>query len=140
MRATPISALLVRSLRGHCPVCGRGPLFSSILALRPYCPECGYRYRRAIEYGSDGFLSGAVSINVLLTGTIAAATIIWIAANGLRIPIAVQLAIGIAWTIVFPVAFHRFAVGLWIALDLRFNPPLEHELAAAPPRPPDTRR
>jgi uncharacterized protein (DUF983 family) len=136
MRATPFGILLQRCLRGRCPVCGQGPLFASVLSLRQHCPECGYRYQRAVEYGSGGFVTGAMSINLVLTGLVAAVAVIYVAATGLAIPLWVQLAVGIAWTIVFPLAFHRLAVGVWVALDLWFNPPLDHELAAAPPRPP----
>jgi uncharacterized protein (DUF983 family) len=134
MRPTPLRNLLARSLRGHCPICGRGPLFHGVLTLRPHCPDCGYRYRRAVEYGGEGFLSGAVSINILLTGTVLAAWLIYLAATGRAVPLATQFAVGLAWSVVFPVLFHRAAVGLWVAIDLRLNPPAEHELAAAPPR------
>jgi uncharacterized protein (DUF983 family) len=134
MRPTPFGRLLARGLRGRCPVCARGPLFKALYTLREYCPACGYRYHRAIEYGSEGYLSGAVSLNVMLTGGVLAAVLIYLAATDAGVPVAVQFVAGAAWTIAFPLLFHRAAIGIWIALDLRLNPPAPHELAAAPPR------
>lgn len=134
MEPTPIRPLLARTLRGRCPVCGRGPLFAHLFTLRQFCPACGFRYHRAIEYGGEGYLSGAISLNVMLTGGVLAFVLIYLAATGQRPSLAAELAAGIAWTVIFPLLFHRLAIGIWVALDLRLNPPLEHELAAAPPR------
>jgi hypothetical protein len=58
-----------------------------------------------------------------------------LAATGGQVPLVVQLALAVAWVIIFPLLFHRLACGLWIAIDLRLNPPAPHELAAAPPKP-----
>lgn len=134
MRPTPIGPLLARSLRGRCPVCGQGPLFQGLYTLRDFCPLCGFRYRRAVEYGPDGYLSGAISLNILLTGGVVAAVLIYLAASGAQVPMLTQLVLAVAWVIVFPLVFHRVACGLWIAIDLRLNPPAPHELAAAPPK------
>jgi uncharacterized protein (DUF983 family) len=122
-------------LRGRCPVCGQGPLFSGLFTLRDFCPLCGYRYRRAVEYGAQGFLSGALSINMIITGAVPLAALIIIAANRIAVPVIIQFVVAAVWTLLFPLLFHRLACGLWIALDLRLNPPAPHELAAAPPRP-----
>ena len=135
MRPTPFWPLLRRALRARCPVCGRGPLFAGPYQMRDYCPLCGFRYRRAVEYGSGGYLSGAISLNMLITGSVPLAALVVIAARGLAIPTGVQLAVALAWCVIFPLLFHRVAVALWLALDLRLNPPAPHELAAAPPRP-----
>jgi uncharacterized protein (DUF983 family) len=134
MRPTPYRWLLWRGLRGRCPVCGRGPLFRRLFSLRDYCPECGYRYHRAVEYGGEGYLAGAVSLNVLLTGGVVAAALIITAASGASVPVGLQFLLGGLWTIAFPLTFHRVAIAIWIATDLRLNPPAPHELAAAPPR------
>ena len=134
MRPTPFLRLLARGLRGRCPVCARGALFKGLYTLRAYCPECGFRYHRAVEYGAEGYLTGAISLNVLLTGGVAAAALIYVAANRIDAPVTLQLLIGVAWCVVFPLLFHRTAIAVWLALDLRLNPPAPHELAAAPPR------
>ena len=134
MRPTPFLRLLARGLRGRCPVCARGALLKGFFTLREYCPECGFRYHRAVEYGAEGYLTGAISLNVLLTGGVAAAALIYAAANRIDAPLALQLLIGAAWCIAFPLLFHRTAIAVWLALDLRLNPPAPHELAAAPPR------
>ena len=64
----------------------------------------------------------------------AATALIYVAANRIDAPLAVQLLVGVAWCVIFPLLFHRTAIAVWVALDLRLNPPAQHELAAAPPR------
>ncbi|HEY3797881.1 MAG TPA: DUF983 domain-containing protein [Caulobacteraceae bacterium] len=34
-------------LRGRCPNCGEGPLFSGFLRVTPRCPACGFELARA---------------------------------------------------------------------------------------------
>ena len=38
---------IARGLRGRCPRCGEGRLFSGFLNLRPACEKCGLDYRFA---------------------------------------------------------------------------------------------
>jgi len=64
--STGPAALLPAALRGRCPRCGDGPLFSGLLTLRPACPACGLDLK-AMEAG-DGpavagiFIVGAVAV------------------------------------------------------------------------------
>jgi uncharacterized protein (DUF983 family) len=134
MRPTPFGRLLARALRARCPICARGSLYRGLYALRDYCPLCGFRFRRAVEYGGGGYLSGAVSLNVLITGAVPLAALVYLAATRAAVPVAVQLAVAVLWALIFPLLFHRVACALWLAIDLRLNPPAPHELAAAPPR------
>lgn len=36
----PVTGALMRGVRGLCPACGAGSLFSSYLKVSPYCPTC----------------------------------------------------------------------------------------------------
>ena len=134
MRPTPFGPLFARGLRARCPICGNGPLFAGLFALRSYCPLCGFRYARAREYGAQGYMAGVISLNIMITGAVALGWLVYVAASGLTVPLLTRYLIVAAWAIIFPIFFHRVACAVWIALDLRLNPPAEHELAAAPPR------
>ncbi len=54
------------ALLGRCPRCGRGPLFSGLLAIRETCPACGLDLRA--QDAGDGpavagiFIVGAVAV------------------------------------------------------------------------------
>ena len=47
MSEKPIWPSIMRGLRGRCPHCGEGRLFSGFLGLRPKCERCGLDYRFA---------------------------------------------------------------------------------------------
>ena len=40
----PLSTSISRGLRGRCPNCGQGRLFSGFLTVRPRCESCGLNY------------------------------------------------------------------------------------------------
>ena len=44
MTEQPLSRSIVRGLRGHCPQCGEGRLFTGFLGLRRGCDRCGLDY------------------------------------------------------------------------------------------------
>jgi uncharacterized protein (DUF983 family) len=44
MTEQPLSRSIVRGLRGHCPRCGEGRLFTGFLGLRRGCDRCGLDY------------------------------------------------------------------------------------------------
>ena len=44
MSEKPIWPSITRGLRGRCPQCGEGRLFSGFLGLRPKCERCGLDY------------------------------------------------------------------------------------------------
>jgi uncharacterized protein (DUF983 family) len=75
-------ALLPAALRGRCPRCGNGPLFSGLLTLRPSCPACGLDYA-AMEAG-DGpavagiFIVGAVAVIAALIVDVKYAPPLWV--------------------------------------------------------------
>jgi len=44
MSKPPLSVSVNRGLRGRCPNCGQGRLFSGFLTVRPRCESCGLDY------------------------------------------------------------------------------------------------
>jgi uncharacterized protein (DUF983 family) len=46
-KAGSIERAIMRGLRGRCPRCGEGKLFSGVLGLRESCDRCGLDYRFA---------------------------------------------------------------------------------------------
>lgn len=54
-------------LAGRCPRCGKGPLFSGFLALRPHCEACGLDY----SFADAG--DGPAVLVILLAGLIVVA-------------------------------------------------------------------
>lgn len=135
MQPTPFWSLVIRGLRARCPVCSRGPLYGGPFQVLPVCSLCGYRYSRQAEYGGGGYLSGAISLNIMITGAVPLILLVWLAASGRLPAIWLQFVVGLSWAALFPLLFHRVACALWLAIDLRLNPPAMHELAVAPPRP-----
>ena len=48
----------------RCPRCGRGPLFSGYIKLRPACPECG------LDYGPADSGDGPAVLIILVLGAV----------------------------------------------------------------------
>jgi uncharacterized protein (DUF983 family) len=64
--------LLYASLRCRCPRCGKGPLYTGLLKLRPACPVCG------LDFGkSDTGDAGAVGLIIVL-GAIVIIMAFWV--------------------------------------------------------------
>lgn len=59
-----LASTLSSGLRGRCPACGKGRLFSGYLTLAPHCDHCGLDYRFA-EAGD-----GPAVFVILVTGFI----------------------------------------------------------------------
>jgi uncharacterized protein (DUF983 family) len=41
IEAGPVERAIVRGIRGRCPRCGEGTLYSGLLGLKPACDKCG---------------------------------------------------------------------------------------------------
>jgi uncharacterized protein (DUF983 family) len=121
--------LLGRCLRLRCPVCGQGPLFRSGLSVNERCPVCSFRYARANEYGSEGYFTGAMAINLVVTGVLPLIVIVGIAMTS-TIPVVPLTTAGIIWTVVFPILCYRHSCALWVFVDHLLNPVTAAELAS----------
>lgn len=63
-QAVPIERSIVRGLRGRCPRCGEGSLFTGFLGLRGACDHCG------LDYGFADAGDGPAVFMILIGGFI----------------------------------------------------------------------
>ncbi len=108
--------LVWRSLRLRCPLCGRGKLFAGPFRMHTHCSECGAKFER-----EAGFFLGSIYFNYGLTALIVAVaypmllfsktaserTLLWSA---------------LAFTLLFPMWFFRYARALWLGFDQFMDP------------------
>lgn len=108
--------ILWRSLKLRCPVCGSGKLFRGFLKMNEHCANCGTRFER-----EPGFFLGSIYINYGLTSLVIA-----IAYPVLLFTETVSerklLLVSLAFMLIFPLFFFRYARSLWLGFD-QFNDP-----------------
>ena len=109
---TPLTAggvriALLRGIRLRCPVCGRGRLFRSYLAMNTECARCGVRFDR-----ESGLWLGSMDINLTLSLLILLAPIVFLPDIGLRR----ELELLGAGAVLLPLVLFRFVRGFWMAL------------------------
>lgn len=119
-------ATMLRGLRLRCPRCGDGAIFRGWFAMHRQCPSCGRAFDRA-----PGYLLGSIYFNYGVT-----ALLVVIAYFSLYFSETFTgqqlLVILTAFSVVFPLWFFRYARGLWIAFDERWDPwPNEEEALRA---------
>lgn len=124
---------LARAVRIRCPYCGVGPLFSGLLRMNTTCDSCGVRLER-----EPGYFLGSTYINYGVTA-------------GLTTLAYVVLHFGVGWSnrllmpglmafcLVFPLVFFRYARSLWLSLDCFFDR-IGARQAIARSRSPESRR
>src|SRR5690606_27077953 len=107
-RLSPVST----GLKGSCPRCGRGPLFSGYLSVADRCPSCGLQY----DFADAG--DGAAGFVMLVAGSLAVGAarlveIAWQPSYWVHAAIAVPLAVGV------PLLLLRPAKGVLICQQYR---------------------
>ena len=105
-------------LRLRCPICGKGELFKGYFDSPERCPKCGYFFMR-----ESGYFLPHVPIGYGFTVLVSLA--MWpllYFVFGVR-NAAVTLTVMIAVAVLFGVWFIRYSKALWLALDLKLNPP-----------------
>lgn len=107
---------LVRSLRLRCPRCGEGKLFRNFFVMHAGCAECDLEYER-----EPGFFLGSIYANYGLTSLISTATYP-IATFGLKYPRTQVIWSIVAFIVIFPMWFHRYARSLWLGFDYLVDP------------------
>lgn len=102
---------LGRVLKGHCPQCGRGPLFARWARLCERCNHCGLIYRR-----EDGAELGAMYLSATVSQLFAAAVFVlmwvftdWNTTQG--------LAVGTPIVLLFCYTFLPLSMALWTAIE-----------------------
>lgn len=113
---------MLRGLRLRCPRCGVGEIFRGWFSMNARCPDCGRLFDRA-----PGYLLGSIYFNYGVT-----AVLVVIAYFSLYFTDTLSgkqlLVLLTAFSLVFPLWFFRYARGLWIAFDERWDPwPNEEE-------------
>lgn len=113
--------LLWRGTLLHCPNCGKAPLFKRLLSFHMYerCPNCGWLFER-----EEGYWTGAMALNLIVTETLVAAFIIPLAALiGLHsIPALPVIVIGLPLPIVLPILFYKHSKSYWMTIDFLIHP------------------
>jgi uncharacterized protein (DUF983 family) len=113
--------LLKRGLLWRCPNCGKGKVFRGLFKMNEQCPVCHFVYDR----GEEGYFSGAMALNLIISELIVAAGVVpvaIIAGMNPGIPILPILVIGAALTVVLPFLFYRHSRTLWMAMDHLWHP------------------
>lgn len=116
--------LLVIAWRGCrllCPRCGQDRLFRGWLAMWPRCRHCGLKYER-----ESGYYLGAIYFNYGLTAmmvTLGFPLLTFV----FKLPRQVVLWGMLAFCLLFPIWFFRYARSLWTAMDQYFDPYREEE-------------
>ncbi len=78
------------------------------------CPRCGLRFER----GEEGYWTGALAMNFVLTGTVFAVVFITlVAVTAPNIPVAPLLAVLVPITVLGPVLGYPISKTLWVAVD-----------------------
>ena len=111
-----LGTALSRAFRLRCPRCGGGKLFYGLMKMHGRCRECGFVYQR-----EPGYFLGSAYINygiTALTLTIAYVVLRFWAGYSDRV-IAGPL---VAFCVLFPLFFFRYARSLWLAMDCFFDP------------------
>lgn len=108
--------LLWRALRLRCAFCGRGKLFRNWFKMHSACSECGVSFER-----EPGFFLGSIYFNYGLTALIAAIAYPTLLFTK-TVPEKPLLAGTLAFTLLFPVWFFRYARSLWLGFDQFIDP------------------
>ena len=107
---------LWRSLALRCPRCGETKLFRTVWRMHEVCDNCQLKYER-----EPGFFLGTIYFNYGLTSLVAA-TVYPIATFGLKFPRTPTIIAIVAFVVLFPLWFFRYARSLWIGFDQLVDP------------------
>lgn len=104
----PIAA----GIKGRCPRCGEGRLFSGFLTVAPRCGNCGLDY----SFADAG--DGPAVFVILIIGFIVVGSALWMEVT-LNPPLWLHFLLWIPLTIVLSLAGLRIAKGILITLQYR---------------------
>jgi uncharacterized protein (DUF983 family) len=114
-----LRTILWRSCRLRCPACGEGKLFAGPFRMHAQCSHCGLPFMR-----EGGFYLGSIYVNYGLTAvlvTIGYFTLFFSEATSPD----VALWSCVAFCVLFPLWFFRYARSLWLGMDCYFDPPAQ---------------
>ena len=121
---------VVRILRGltlRCAECGRGGILLSWFQLRAACPHCGL----LLDRGARDFFVGAYLINLIIAEMVFAIGFsVWMMRSWPNIPWDMVQWVSIVAIIAAPLITYPFTRTTWLAVDLVFQPPTDHDRLA----------
>ncbi len=100
------------ALFGRCPRCGKGPLFSGYLTIRPSCSACGLDY--AVFDPGDG----PAVFGILIVGAFVAAAALWVEFT-FSPPFWVHVILWIPTVAILSLGFLRLAKSLLVILQYK---------------------
>ena len=112
----PLSLILKRALALRCPLCGRGRMFSGWFRMHAACEHCGAAFDRGpgyylgsiyFNYGLTALLTVTLYFSLYFLQVASQTTVLWCL---------------MAFCVIFPAWFFRYARSLWFALDQYFDP------------------
>ena len=111
MNRPPLGTLYGRALRLKCPHCGQAPMFSGWFRMHARCAACQLKFERA-----SGYFLGSTYINYGLTSLFV--TVAYVGLHfGAGIENRLLMPSLMAFVVLFPLVFFRFARALWLAMD-----------------------
>lgn len=110
-RKPGIGTLWGRAIRLKCIRCGREPMFRNFFSMHDHCSQCGLKYERG-----PGYFLGSTYINYMLTAIILTATYVTLR-FGQEIPNRTLTPWLVAFCVLFPLLFFRFARAFWMSMD-----------------------
>jgi uncharacterized protein (DUF983 family) len=113
-----------RAWRLRCPRCGREPLFENWIRMRRECSNCHLKYER-----EPGYFLGSIYVNYGLTAVLVTLGYFGLTFSGVVSSQAAQWIV-MAFALVFPLWFFRYARSLWLGFD-HFWDPMSDEPPAA---------
>ncbi len=115
MARTPLNVSYKRAWKLRCPRCGEGRLFAGWFTMNERCEHCGLQYER-----EPGYFLGSSYINygwTAMSMTVAYMLLHFV----LGYPNKYVLPPLVAYIVIFPLTFFRYARALWLALDIYFD-------------------
>jgi uncharacterized protein (DUF983 family) len=121
-----------RGIVGRCPLCGgKRAWFTGWFARAEHCHTCGFRWARK----TDGFMTGSMTINIIITFATIAITLLTVTAltypNLPVLPFMISL---IAVGVLLPLLIHPSTCTMWSAVDLAMRPLEADDVSHIDPR------
>lgn len=108
--------LVWRAIRLACPYCGEGELFAWWFGMHDRCPKCGASFER-----EEGFFLGSIYFNYGLTALVVAIAYPVLLFTQ-SVPAPWLMGGTLAFAILFPLLFFRYARSLWLGMDQFLDP------------------
>jgi uncharacterized protein (DUF983 family) len=104
-------AAALAGLRGRCPVCGRGRLFSGFLKIAPRCTACGF------DHGGENTGDGPAAFIILIAGFVVGFSALFVEMR-FSPPIWVHLIVWLPMVAGLSLAMMQPLKGLMVALQI----------------------